>query len=230
MIKTYYGPMGASKTKTLLDIVNKDIYLKDRILVFSPSKDVRFGVGKIKERDIIDKEGNIIKGREIDSIIINDIFEIEQHLTITTKHVFIDEINFFESEEDEEKGITVKELERRRYESMRLLLKLCLDKKINFYLFGLNLTAEMIPYGLMPAAIVFSTEPPEQLYAECVDCGDPARYTFYIPVEKETNVVGDDLYCALCGPCHFKWENKYQELKSQNNLDEYFRLAKVLKP
>ena len=230
MIKVYYGPMGASKTKTLLDIVNKGIYLKDRILIFSPSKDNRFGVGKIKERDVINQAGEIVKGREIDSIIIDDIFEIEKHLSLTTKHVFIDEVNFFESEEDKEKGITLAQLEKRRFESMRLILKLSLEKKINFYMFGLNLTAEMIPYGLMPTAMAFSTEPPEQLYAECVDCADPARYSFYIPYDKETNVPGADDYCALCGPCHFKWENIYKSLKSEDNLEEYFRLAKVLKP
>ena len=229
MIKTYFGPMGASKTKTLLDEYEK-IYFKDRILVFSPVKDDRFGVGKIKERDTILKDGSIIRGREIDSIAIEDFFEIEKHLSLTTKHVFIDEVNFFESEEDEDKGKTLYELEKRRYESMRLLLKLSLEKKINFYLFGLNLTAEMMPYGLMPAAIAYSTEPPEVLSAECIDCGDIAHYTFYIPFEKETNVIGADDYCALCGPCHFKWEGIYKELKSENNLEEYFRLAKVLKP
>lgn len=219
MIKTFFGPMGASKTKTLLDTYEK-IYFKDRILAFSPAKDDRFGAGTIQDRD----------GRKIEAIAIKDIFEIEKHLTKATKHVFIDEVNFFESEENLAAGISLYELEKRRYESMRLILSLALREKIVFYIFGLNLTAEMIPYGLMPAAMTYADERTE-LFAECADCGDEkAKFTYYIPFEKETNVVGLADYCALCGDCHFKWENIYHELKAKNNLEEYFKMSDILRP
>ena len=219
MIKVFFGPMGASKTKTLLDM-HEAIYFKDRIMAFSPARDNRFGVGLIQDRD----------SRKIEATIIDDIFQIEKHLAQTTKHVFIDEVNFFESEENISKGISLYELEQRRYQSMRLLLSFSLYEKINFYLFGLNLTAEMIPYGLMPAAIAFADERHE-LFAECADCGDEkAKFTYYIPFEKGTNVIGADDYCALCGQCHYKWEKIYKELKEKNDLAQYFEFAKILKP
>ena len=177
MIRTYFGPMGAKKTKTLLDL-RDEVYFKERVLVFSPVKDDRFGIGKIKDRDR--------KRKKVDAIPIEDIFDIENHLKRGTKYIFIDEVNFFESEEKLDKGIDLYELEKRRYESMRLILKLSLEKRINFNMFGLNLTAEMIPYGLMPAALAYADERKE-LFAECAECGDShAKFTYYIPYEKDT--------------------------------------------
>lgn len=218
MIKTYFGPMGAAKSKTLLDLYEK-IYFKNRILVFTPTKDDRFGVGVIQDRT----------GRKIEAIAIDDIFEIEKYLTDKTKNIFIDEVNFFESEIDEKRNITLMDLEERRNQSMNYLLELSLKKNINIYLFGLNLTAEKRPYGLMSTAIHYADER-EELFAECTDCGDhKAKFTYYIPYEKDTNVIGAADYCALCGSCHLKWTKLYHQLKKEKKLDEYKKKSEVLR-
>jgi len=242
MIITKYGGMGAGKTGTLItdkEKIENDVYHKGRILVFSPKIDVRFGVGKIKERDHITEEGIVIPntGREIESIPIESIFEMDEYLASQkTKYkryrdIFIDEMNFFESEPNEEKGIDLKELELRRNESIKIILERSLKDKVDFHLYGLNLTAEMHPYGLMAVAIAF-TKPKNQyeLFAECADCLRKARYTYYIPYEKGTNVFGANDYCAMCGTCHFKWRDEFLEAKKQNKLDEYFMRATALKP
>ena len=237
MIRVYFGPMGARKTGQLIDDYEKieeNVYYKGRILVFSPKRDNRFGIGKIKERDIVEKDGNKILGREIDSIAIEDIFEMKKHLDTQKrryKNIFIDELNFFESEPNKEKRITLRNLEKRRFESMKIILELSLKNKIDFHLYGLNLTAEMHPYGLMATAITFA-DPNErhELFAQCADCMDIARYTYYIPYEKGTNVIGANDYCALCGPCHLEWSELYKSNKHRGTLDEYYSEAKMLKP
>jgi len=211
--------MGSGKTKKLLEMYD-GIYRKDLIKVFSHGIDDRFGKGVIKGRN---------GGAKLKSIILQELFGFEKYLDEKTKHVFIDEVNFFESEEDLEKGINLIKLEKRRHKTMRILLTLAVERKINFNLFGLNLTAEKIPYGLMGTAMHYSSEKHE-LFAECAECGDEkAQFTFYIPYEKQTNVVGADDYCALCGLCWFKWEENFKYYRDQDNLEEYFRLAKVLK-
>ena len=222
MIKTYFGPMGSGKTKTLVELYN-NIYFKDKVQVFAPKMDDRFGVGVIQDRN--DTDGS----RKIYATPIDDIFQIEGFLQPTTKKVFIDEINFLESEENPEKGIDLRILEKRRYESMRLILKLAQERKIAFYLFGLNLTAEMKPYGLMPIAMAYADDRIE-LFAECADCGEVARFSYYIPYEKGTNAVGAEDYCALCAKCHFEWESRFKQYKAANQIEEYLNLAKALKP
>ena len=212
MIKVYFGPMGSGKTEILIKEYNK-IYLKNKTQVFSPKLDNRFGIGNIRDR----------KGNKISSEAIDNIFEIPNLLKSTTKHVFIDEANFFESAEDLEKNITQMDLEQRRYDSIRLLLEISLEKNIDFNIFGLNLTAEMKPYGIMPLAIAFADERHE-LKAECIDCGAEAKYTYYIPGHKTTNVIGADDYCAVCGSCHLKWTKLLNK-----NPDKYKKLSDQLR-
>ena len=223
MIKTYFGPMGSGKTKIALDLFKKfeKNYYKNRTMFFSPKKDNRHGVGIIKDRST---------NREVKSIAIDDVLEIENYLTPTTTRVFIDEVNFFESEVSRKKGInSVKQLEIRRRDRMRWMLQTSLEKRIEFYLFGLNLTAELMPYGLMSTAINMAQEK-HQLYAECAGCiVDKAEYSYFIPYVKRTNKIGDHDYCAMCFHCYLKWGNMFKDLK-ENNLGEYFKEAKILKP
>ena len=218
-IKTFFGPMGSGKTKKLLEMY-ESIYRKDLVKIFSCGIDDRWGKGVIKSRD-----GKL----KLNSIVLHDLFLLLQHLDENTKHVFVDEVNFFFSEENPEKGIDAIALERSRHQMMKILLALAKEREINFNLFGLNLTAEKKSYGFMGTAMHYSEK--HELFAECACCGnEKAQFTFYIPYEKKVNVVGADDYCALCGLCWFKWEENFKWHKSQNNLDEYFKLAKVLKP
>ena len=225
-ITAYYGPMGARKTGKLLDLMTNR-YTKDFAQAFSPSTDNRFGHGIIKERDNIETGE---KGREVPSIIIDDVFQIEKHLQALklVRHLFIDEVNFFESDPIKS-GMSEEELKVRRSESMRYLLRLTEEHKKRIYLFGLDLTAEMEPYGLMGTALSFPITK-EGFVAECVSCGDPARFTYYIPYEKETNVPGADDYCAMCHGCHIEWSELYKKHKEIGTIREYYRLAKRLKP
>ena len=222
-IKAIYGPMGSGKTKKLIDDYH-DSYLKDITKVFSPARNTRDGEGKPKERADLEKG---ILGREIDAIKIKDLFEIDKHLKEFTKRILIDETNFFESDHIE-MGISLEELLNRRAQAMDYLESLARQRK-NINIYGLNITAEKQPYGMMGHALALSISK-EELKAQCVSCGDPAIYTYFIPFEKPTNVVGEHNYCAMCEFCHTEWGQRFQEGKEAQNLDDYYLAAVRLKP
>lgn len=173
MITTYTGPMFSGKSTGLLNAY-ENIWNKKNIIAFKPKIDNRdYGVIKCRNMSI-----------EIPAICINDLSEIKNYVTGTTRTIFIDEAQFLTGNVEE-------------------IINLSVYQDIDFYISGLNMTSEQRPFGIMPNILAISQE--IYIYeAVCFDCNKKAQYSYYEYKKEEDNVVGNDGYVPLCGKCLIK--------------------------
>lgn len=143
---------------------------KDKILMFKPKIDTR-DYGVIKTRN----------NKEVPAILISDLNEIYKYLSDKITTIFIDEANFIEG-------------------NIEVLIDLSIDKDLDIYIAGLNLTSELKPFGLMPQIMAISDEI-VYLYASCNECNRDASYTYYNGTKDDDILVGNDNYTALCSKC-----------------------------
>ena len=170
MIKTFVGPMFSGKTALLVNQYNS-ILNKDTIECFKPAFDKR-DMGIIKSRDY--NEG-------IAAICINDLSDIYYYLENYTKTIFIDEAQMLTGD-------------------VSVLLDLSINKNIDIYCAGLNMTSEQKPFGIMPNIMAVSNFI-EVIAGKCFDCNKPALYTYY-EGKKDTDIlVGNANYFSLCSDC-----------------------------
>ena len=182
MIKCFVGPMYSGKTTAMINMYNK-IWNKDNVMCFKPKTDDR-DYGLIKSRDF--KDG-------IKAICIDKLEEIYQYMEDNTKTLFIDEAEFLKGD-------------------VRVLVDLSINREIDIYIAGLNMTAEQKPFGLMPYIMAVSDNI-EIIPGVCYICNKPAYYTYY-EGEKTTDIlVGNTNYLPLCASCLYKKRNKGKELK-----------------
>lgn len=177
MINVKTGPMFSSKSANLIEKYN-NIWNKEKVMCFKP---------KIDDRDL-----GVIKSRtsdqQIEAYCINDLSEILDYIKEDTRTVFIDEIQFLKGDP-------------------RLLLNLSINRDIDFYVCGLNMTSEQEPFGIMPS-IMAMADTIEILPASCFDCNKDAYYSYYKAGEKTgTVLVGSDDYIPLCANCLRKRHN-----------------------
>ena len=170
MIKTFVGPMHSGKTAALMLEYNK-FYNKEHVKCFKPILDTR-DVGYIRSNDFDVK---------IPCIGIVKFSDILKYIDDGVKTVFIDEAQFL-------KG------------SVAPLLKLSMEMDIDVYVVGLNMTAELKPFLVMPNIMAISDEV-SVIKASCYDCGRDANYTYYEGT-KATIVVGNQGYFPLCSKCY----------------------------
>lgn len=170
MIKTFVGPMHSGKTAALMLEYNK-IYNKEHVKCFKPFLDTR-DVGYIRSNDFPTK---------IPCIGIEKFSDILKHIDKNVKTIFLDEAQFV-------KG------------SVNPLLKLSMEMDIDVYVVGLNMTAELKPFLVMPKIMAISDEV-KVIKASCYDCGRDANYTYYDGV-KGTIAVGNQGYYPLCSKCY----------------------------
>ena len=105
-----------------------------------------------------------------------------QNKIIETMTIFIDEIQFLTGD-------------------VRILLNLSINKDIDFYICGLNMTSEQVPFGIMPNILAIADDI-DILPASCYDCNKDAYYTYYKEGVKTSDiVVGSDQYIPLCANC-----------------------------
>lgn len=143
---------------------------KDKILMFKPKIDTR-DYGVIKTRN----------NKEVPAILISDLSEIYKYLSEKITTIFIDEANFIQGD-------------------IEVLIDLSIDKDLDIYIAGLNLTSELKPFGLMPQIMAISDEI-VYLYASCNECNRDASYTYYNGTKDDDILVGNDNYTALCSKC-----------------------------
>lgn len=170
MIKTFVGPMHSGKTAALMLEYNK-IYNKKHVKCFKPLLDTR-DTGCIRSNDFDYK---------IPCIGIVKFSDILKYIDEEIKTIFIDEAQFL-------KG------------SVSTLLKLSMEKDIDVYVVGLNMTAELKPFLIMPKIMAISDEI-SVIKASCYDCGRDANYTYY-DGKKGIIVVGNKGYYPLCSKCY----------------------------
>lgn len=150
---------------------------KNKILMFKPKIDTR-DYGVIKTRNNI----------EVPAILINNLNQIYDYLNNNITTIFIDEANFLEG-------------------NIEVLIDLSIDKDLDIYIAGLNLTSELKPFGIMPQIMAISDEIVYQ-YASCNNCNRDAKYTYYNGDKTNDILVGNDNYTALCTNCLRKVRTK----------------------
>ena len=90
-----------------------------------------------------------------------------------------------------------------------VLLYLSIVKNIDFYIAGLSLTSEQIPFGIMPNILAVADEI-VHLKASCSDCNKTNAIYTYCLEEKENDIlVGSTMYIPLCRDCLCKRRKLY---------------------
>ena len=143
---------------------------KKNIMCFKPRINTRDD--GIKSKDIKDN---------VDAILIDNLSDILGYIKKNTRTIFIDEGNFLKGD-------------------VSVLTNLSIDKNIDIYVCGLNMTSEQKPFGIMPNILSVSDEI-EICKGYCTECNRPASYTYFEGGKNKDIVVGDSGYITLCEGC-----------------------------
>ena len=173
MINVYTGPMFSGKSNELLNAYD-NIWNKSNVIAFKPKLDNRdYGVIKSRKSAIC-----------VDAICINDLEEINQYVTDDTKTIFIDEVQFLTGD-------------------VSNIINLSIDRDIDFYISGLNMTSEQKPFGIMPNLLAIADNI-TIVKAVCFDCNKEASFSYYKYNKTSDNLVGSSDYIPLCRKCLVK--------------------------
>lgn len=173
MINIYTGPMFSGKSNGLLNAYD-NIWNKSNVIAFKPKLDDRdYGVIKSRKSAIV-----------VDAICINDLSEIKEYINDDTRTIFIDEAQFLTGD-------------------VSHILELSIDRDIDFYISGLNMTSEQKPFGIMPYLLSIADSITISK-AVCFDCNKEAAYSYYKFNKTDDNLVGSDDYIPLCRKCLVK--------------------------
>lgn len=131
---------------------------------------------------------NTITARNAGSIEANCISTVEEIQAFDVQDYFIDEFQFL-------KG------------NVRILQYMANVGK-NFYISGLDMTAEGKPFPIM-AELLAIADVVEKRKAICVDCKcSDATYSFFLAGKKQDILVGDKEYVPLCRKC---WQKRMDQ-------------------
>lgn len=173
-LEIYTGPMKGGKTTALLNKYDElSTHTTKRLKIFKPIIDTRFSETMVTSRD-----GKQLLCTNINSIADIQLFKDEYDI------FFIDEFQFLEGD-------------------INQLLKLFFDENKDFYISGLNLTAERKPFGLMDKLFPYATDI-YLLKGNCDICGDENKgiYTYYDGNKQGDILVGEDNYKCVCYKCY----------------------------
>lgn len=127
-------------------------------------------------------------GDEYPCVLVNSLTDIKNLISEHTKHVFIDEAQFFRNTQD-------------FIDSMRLLK----IQKLTFS--GLDTDYMLRDFGEMPL-LIGTADAVCPLHAVCADCDNPATTTHRKVQNSELILIGaEDMYEPLCG-IHYLQKNK----------------------
>lgn len=170
MIRTFTGPMHSGKTAAMISCYNK-IWNKSSVMCFKPKIDTR-------DKGVIKSKNSNMK---IKAICIDSLNEIIEHINEGIKTIFVDEVQLLKGD-------------------VAVLTSLSVEKDIDIYLAGLNMTSEQEPFLIMPDVLAISDEI-QNIKASCYDCGRDANYTYFVGGKDKVIVVGDENYIPLCAKC-----------------------------
>ena len=172
MIKVFTGPMYSGKSLRLISEYN-NIWNKDRVKVFKPSKDTR-EYSKLYSRS---------SKSDIPCKVISDLNDILDNLDDNTSTIFIDEVQFLSG-------------------SVDVLTSLSL-KGIDIYIAGLSLTSELKPFGLMPDILAVADEIEHCVAYCFDCNKHNAKYTYCLIDKQDDILVDGktSIYLPLCSQC-----------------------------
>jgi thymidine kinase len=146
-IEVICGSMFCGKTEELVRRVRRAIIGKQKVQVFKPSIDDRFGIERVTSHD----------GRNIEAVPLARSAEILSSLEPDTTVVAIDEAQFFDN------GLVD-------------VVELLAERGLRVILAGLDMDFRGEPFGPMPL-LLSRAEEVTKLHAICVICGEQASRT-----------------------------------------------------
>jgi len=147
-IEVICGSMFCGKTEELIRRVRRAIIAKQKIKVFKPSIDDRYGIQSVTSHN----------GQTIEAIPVKEAHDILGLANGGTTVVAIDEAQFFDD------GI------------VDVVQELADKYNIRVIIAGLDLDFRGEPFGSMPFLLSIA-EDVTKLHAICVECGEPASRT-----------------------------------------------------
>jgi thymidine kinase len=141
------GPMFCGKTDELLRRLRRAIIAKQKIQVFKPGFDIRYGSEKVTSH----------AGNEYEAYPVENITEVPTLLLDDVTVVAIDEAQFFG-----EKIVPV--------------VQDLVDRGIRVIVAGLDMDFRGVPFGQMPKLLALA-EVVDKLHAICMVCGEEATRT-----------------------------------------------------
>ncbi|HNS03218.1 MAG TPA: thymidine kinase [Anaerolineae bacterium] len=178
-IEVICGSMFCGKTEELLRRVRRAVIARQRVQVFKPAIDHRYGIGRVASHNGLAWESETVASSE----------QILERLHPDTTIVAIDEVQFF----DEGIAEVCNQLARR---GLRVICA------------GLDLDFRGEPFGPMPR-LMAQAELLDKLHAICVVCGAPASRTQRLidgqPARFDDPVIvigAAEKYEARCRDCH----------------------------
>ncbi len=171
------GSMFSGKTEELIRRLKRANYARQRVQVFKPSIDDRYHAEAIVTHDRV----------TLESVPVEEIADIHDHLDPQVEVVGIDEIQFFGEEVVE-------------------LCSFLANQGCRVIVAGLDLDWRGEPFGPMPTLLSLA-EYVTKLHAICVRCGNPAHYSYRLDSDPQQVLVGaQSQYEAVCRRCFHGWE------------------------
>ena len=178
-IEVICGSMFSGKTEELLRRLRRAAIARQKVQLFKPAIDNRYGVTTVASHD----------GAKWEGVVLNDAAEIFDHLEPDTLVIAIDEVQFFDDN-------VVDVCETLALQGKRVIVA------------GLDLDFRGEPFGPMPA-LMAKAESVRKLHAICMVCGGEASRTQRLidgkPAFYEDPVVmigAAEAYEARCRGCH----------------------------
>lgn len=179
LIEVITGSMFSGKTDELIRRLRRARIARQKVQVFKPVIDNRYGVQKVKSH----------AGNEFDAMPVHSSADINQNLEADTAVVAIDEAQFFdEGIVDVAQGMA--------------------SRGIRVLVAGLDTDFRGEPFGVMPTFMAIA-ERVDKLQAICMVCGEPASRTQRLvngsPARYSDPVVivgAAELYEARCREHH----------------------------
>ncbi len=178
-IEVICGSMFSGKTEELLRRLRRAAIARQKVQLFKPAIDNRYGVTTVASHD----------GAKWEGVVISNAIEILQHVQPDTHVIAIDEVQFFDDD-------VVAVCEQLALQNKRVIVA------------GLDTDFRGEPFGPMPT-LMAKAESVRKLHAICMVCGGEASRTQRLidgqPAYYEDPVVligAAESYEARCRGCH----------------------------
>lgn len=171
-IEIIAGGMFSGKSEELIRRLRRAVIARQRVQVFKPCIDDRFGEAEVVSRD----------ERRLKAISVGTANELLARVEIGVQVVGIDEVQFFDA------GI------------VDVCMQLA-DAGIRVIAAGLDQDYVRRPFGPMPALLAVAEEV-SKMHAVCVRCRGAAHYSQRVSGGDAQVEVGDSSYEARCRPCY----------------------------
>jgi thymidine kinase len=173
------GSMFSGKTEELIRRLRRAVIAKQKVQVFKPAIDHRYGIEKVTSHNGIDFRAHPVSSAK----------DIENELDADTTVVAIDEVQFFDD-------AIVEVCDALAEDGKRVICA------------GLDMDFRGVPFGPMPD-LMARAEEVDKLHAICVICGDEASRTQRLidnkpaAIDDPVVLVGAaEVYEARCRQCH----------------------------